>query len=89
MRAVKKKLEERGLETNGVLKGTEQDVGMKGALLIVVSKDPKVALASEDEEIESAVGHLLGKVMQIQEGGQRSWKGRPGQGERHRRNFRP
>ncbi|KAF2160139.1 hypothetical protein M409DRAFT_29434 [Zasmidium cellare ATCC 36951] len=70
-RAIERELERGGFETDGGVKDGGEGEGMRGALLVILSKDPKAALPFTDEQVKGDVATLLESVRERQRRGQR------------------
>lgn len=71
VRALVQHLEDMGLDRDGKLRDGSAGEGLRGALLMILSKDAKVALAFSDEEAKKDVASVLQAVRERQRNGKR------------------
>lgn len=71
VRAMVKQLEDMGLERDGGVEDGKDGEGLRGALLILLSKDAKVALGFSDEQVMEDLASVLQAVREKQRSGKR------------------
>lgn len=72
VRVFAKELKDFSLERGGSVMDGKQGEGLRGALLVIMSKDPKVALTFTDEEIREDIASTLRAVREKQRTGRRT-----------------